>query len=116
MSTETIDHYQGLQDFAKAMPPATKINHTNGFDHCAIGAYGMTVGINPGDHDGYCDIMDSITKDFEQRFNNYSLRYILTSPGLAQKIIPTYGKLAEWLETPNDKKATDMVGEFFGSF
>lgn len=107
-----MNHYQGLHDFAKAMPPATKIDHTQGFNHCAIGAYGRSVGIT--DDDGHCDIMESITQHFENHHGNYSLRYVLTSPGLAQKIIPTYGKLAEWLEAPNDKEATDMVGEYYG--
>lgn len=110
-----MNHYQGLQDFAKAMPPTTKITHNQGFDHCAIGAYGMTVGINKGDHDGYCNIMDDISRELDKRYNNFMLRYVLTSPGLALKIIPTYGKLAEWLDEPNTDNVCRMVGDHFGN-
>lgn len=109
-----MNHYQGLQDFAKAMPPDTKIDHTNGFDHCAIGAYGMTVGIYKDDHFGHISIMDDISRELDFRYDNDLFRYVLTSPEWAKKIIPTYGKLAEWLDNPNTVEANQLIIDTFG--
>ncbi|MNC07130.1 hypothetical protein D3C76_165750 [compost metagenome] len=113
--TQTVNHLEGFKTFVAAQDPEQPINHYDGYESCAVGAYGASINLN--NPDGFVLIMDDIGNQLsvhqpKLHSSNGLMVDVLNIPTIADAIIPTYGKLSEWLETPDNPKALEAIDDY----
>lgn len=97
-TAQAVNHLEAFKAFAQAKPYDKSINHHDGFESCAIGAYGKSINL----HDDnelrglFYDIKGQLV---EQTAIPYIAK-IIDNPMAANRYIPTYGKLFDFLCDP----------------
>lgn len=117
-TAQAVNHLEAFKAFAQAQPQEQTINHTDGYSSCAIGAYGASINVH--DPEGFGLIMDDIENQLSvyqpQLHNRNSLMVdVINIPPIAYAIIPTYGKLVEWLNEPNHPDALQAIDNYNNS-
>lgn len=89
------NHLEAFKAFVAAQDPEQVITHTEGYKHCAIGAYGQTIGVV--DDFPLCEIANDIIGELYHTEGRH-IGSIINVPAISEQQIPTYGKLSELLD------------------
>ncbi len=97
-TAQAVNHLEAFKAFAMNQPSDKTINHHDGFESCAIGAYGRSINLH-GDNELRGLFYDIKGQLVEQTTIPYIAK-IIDNPTAASRYIPTYGKLFDFLCDP----------------